>query len=774
MAPDRPFDFVVLTFPDARAAKVASEGPLWRDLKGRFPSVTFLATTDPYGCRVGSGGGTLAALAEVMDWQEKELKEDPADYLSSKILILHAGGQSSRCPTQMCFGKAWTTFPTTQGLLTPIHIWLDFMSQHFSQLSAGSIAVIAADTMLRIPSGATKNPLLSFDLDSVVVLTVPAPLTTAKNHGVFVLDGNAVVAPGNPVACQRILQKPSLESLTEITQGAPAWIDTGVLVFQPGAANALRKLVQMPVMYGCTRTGLDHLYRDSMSTEEITTFCVKHALSVDLYTHILMALKVTGDPLDRTAYGKKFAKLTEDVADSLHGTLSALKVQLWVEPEGQFLHLGTTTELMEFYNSRSLNVKTEDLTVMQRFAKDIELQSRQHVIASSALEFPPRCSPDSVVYHCNFQTQKNINIGDKSLVEFCNVTTSHIDIGQNCWVSGLRGEGDSAVQIPDGLLVQELALSRETRVYMVLGCHDPIKEASHLYGRPWEDVENQLGWNTADIWGDINASCQSLWNAKIHPIFRADEGFAFTKLFAWLSLLDTGEVVGNDSLKEWIRRPRISLSEIREQADASLEFAFREVLISMDIPNARRKLRDNIFNQLDLIELNDMSQLQSYWTRIYDSLLEWVSNRMFDIAGAIAMRFATLLLTWESQSDKKIMKQVPKDLNTDCLLLRNLFGQVLCEKLRMILNCVNAYMTGLTFEECFNIDFQALSDTFVGISTTCTRVCVGSTSIKTQNSVKTSVIVDRWVVATSPARIDLAGGWSDTPPICFEYGSTGK
>jgi fucokinase len=30
--------------------------------------------------------------------------------------------------------------------------------------------------------------------------------------------------------------------------------------------------------------------------------------------------------------------------------------------------------------------------------------------------------------------------------------------------------------------------------------------------------------------------------------------------------------------------------------------------------------------------------------------------------------------------------------------------------------------------------------------------------------------VDTWVTATSPARIDLAGGWTDTPPICCQLG----
>lgn len=32
------------------------------------------------------------------------------------------------------------------------------------------------------------------------------------------------------------------------------------------------------------------------------------------------------------------------------------------------------------------------------------------------------------------------------------------------------------------------------------------------------------------------------------------------------------------------------------------------------------------------------------------------------------------------------------------------------------------------------------------------------------------VSIGTWVEARSPVRIDLAGGWTDTPPICYEAG----
>ena len=35
---------------------------------------------------------------------------------------------------------------------------------------------------------------------------------------------------------------------------------------------------------------------------------------------------------------------------------------------------------------------------------------------------------------------------------------------------------------------------------------------------------------------------------------------------------------------------------------------------------------------------------------------------------------------------------------------------------------------------------------------------------------KNSIQIGQWVKATAPARIDLSGAWTDTPPICFDFG----
>eukprot|EP00957_Ditylum_brightwellii_P022549 1701179-Ditylum_brightwellii.AAC.1 len=88
-----------------------------------------LSTSDPFDARMGSGGGTIAALDYADEMWEKEWKKRSAGSGGKKrvkkdaakheeegpqppsVLVVHAGGESSRCPTQMTLGKAWTSLP---------------------------------------------------------------------------------------------------------------------------------------------------------------------------------------------------------------------------------------------------------------------------------------------------------------------------------------------------------------------------------------------------------------------------------------------------------------------------------------------------------------------------------------------------------------------------------------------------------------------------------------------------------------------------------------
>ena len=53
-----------------------------------------------------------------------------------------------------------------------------------------------------------------------------------------------------------------------------------------------------------------------------------------------------------------------------------------------------------------------------------------------------------------------------------------------------------------------------------------------------------------------------------------------------------------------------------------------------------------------------------------------------------------------------------------------------------------------------------------------TEVCITSSSNISFEKVRDPTPKDKWVIASAPGRIDIAGGWSDTPPICYEHGGS--
>jgi len=62
-----------------------------------------LCVADPAGRRIGSGGGTLNAVNCLLQKYNKEVLQ------TSKIAIIHSGGDSQRAPLHTVCGKAWAS-----------------------------------------------------------------------------------------------------------------------------------------------------------------------------------------------------------------------------------------------------------------------------------------------------------------------------------------------------------------------------------------------------------------------------------------------------------------------------------------------------------------------------------------------------------------------------------------------------------------------------------------------------------------------------------------
>ena len=202
------------------------------NLVGCFHDVTglsrdeYFCTNDPVGHKLGSGGGTTWLLQQAEEWLQGE-----------RCIILHAGGQSRRLPSYAPSGKILTPLPVfrwergqrlSQTLLDlQLPLYERMMEQAPRRLTtmivSGDVYIRAAERIGQIP-----------DAD-VVCYGLWLDASIAKDHGVFVSDRRT------PNVLKQMLQKPSVERLSELLKDHFYLTDIGIWLLSDRAVELLKK-----------------------------------------------------------------------------------------------------------------------------------------------------------------------------------------------------------------------------------------------------------------------------------------------------------------------------------------------------------------------------------------------------------------------------------------------------------------------------------------------------------------------------------------------------
>ncbi|MBR2151387.1 MAG: bifunctional fucokinase/L-fucose-1-P-guanylyltransferase [Prevotella sp.] len=186
----------------------------------------FFCTNDPVGHKLGSGGGTTWLLQQAKDWLGGE-----------RCIILHAGGQSRRLPAYAPSGK----------ILTPIPVFRWERGQHLSQTLLDlqlplyermmeqaprrlTTMIVSGDVYIRAAGRIGPIP----DAD-VVCFGLWLDASIARNHGVFVSDRRS------PNVLKMMLQKPSVECLTDLQREHFYLTDIGIWMLSDRAVQLLMK-----------------------------------------------------------------------------------------------------------------------------------------------------------------------------------------------------------------------------------------------------------------------------------------------------------------------------------------------------------------------------------------------------------------------------------------------------------------------------------------------------------------------------------------------------
>lgn len=802
---DSPFHVIVVTSPDARSAEAALKGPLKRD---NLPtcineSTNLISTSDPFDTRLGSGGGTLAAIEEADSFLRLQ-----SDCSNGSILIVHAGGQSSRCPTQMTLGKAWTDLPLLNetDISNPTYILIESLSCLLKNLPCGSIVVAASDVILDLP---TDTPI-SFEYvssDKVLGLAVPAPLSTAKNHGVFSISQACDTAENKKYAIsdvEKFLQKPSIPVMTSC-QGCTfihnsqemAWIDTGVVIFLPKAADALRELMVNDLSQ-YTKSGL----QQRMDIQKGISVGSIVGSKLELYTHLLLAIPTKGMKdmqseeirLQRYLSNESNSDLCSKTLDKIFRKLSVLELQVCTLLDGSFIHLGTTKELMKFMIEGAMEHQTKGSGSL------VKLATRRHTFMSGVYA-EKCCVIMNSVIDSSYSQELPSFIGNGSIVEHCYIDNSTIQVGSSCVVSCLRGWWHDAVQIPSNTIFQMLPLTEKDEtnfeyVFMYLGANDNVKEHAMCYGIPFEKFLDEIGIRYDELWSDDDTQ-RHLWNARIHPVISVpNSGFIDWKPLIWINnYLRKGQECLNDetvqsSLISWRRMRRLSLSEIQKTADASCEFLYRSTLRSIHVS---RKLSCAVTSIRDVLLSREHKEVKLEF--LVDLLTNWKNQQLPEIFSATMHMFLEVVASSIKDAAYDIASRTLMILSSLCLEVSDNFptGRPLAAEYNEefipyldSLKTINesplkdCEMIVKLVEKAFQRALHISDPTLV---TACSRYLEEAAFALTARCVISSIPqidldytnfmpIGTWVVSSAPARVDLSGGWSDTPPVSYEFGGT--
>ena len=208
----------------------------------------YFCTCDPVGHRLGSGGGTAWLLQEAYSKESGNQEINSEDLQSSgqklsleswlskeKRILIHAGGQSKRLPSYAVSGKVLMPLPVfrwergqrlSQDLLSvQLPLYEKMMAMAPDNIHT---MVVSGDVLIR-----ATQPLQPIPGTDVVCYGLWLDASVAKNHGVFVSSRQT------PSVLKQMLQKPSVQTLTELQKDHYYLTDIGVWLLSDKAVKLL-------------------------------------------------------------------------------------------------------------------------------------------------------------------------------------------------------------------------------------------------------------------------------------------------------------------------------------------------------------------------------------------------------------------------------------------------------------------------------------------------------------------------------------------------------
>jgi fucokinase len=726
-----PWDYLIVTASNSRQAEAYREQIALRESLGLIQGVNKILTIpDPGGRRIGSGGSTILCLLQILNL---ELKTKPGIRARTKaevwagifrdlrILIVHAGGDSRRLPPYGPCGKIFVPLPGDSGgaagtalfdRLIPTYLRLPRPSK-----GGGQVVVGSGDVLLDFDAASVV-----FEEDGITGVGALVPPELAANHGVYCREDQ-----GGQV--RRFLQKPSLQRQSNsgaISALGRVILDIGILNISPAAAVRLLRLCGVggrnlkgrglrwsgPIVESIESEGLD-LYRE-----------VCCALGRDVrWEGYVEEVRESGSPLGARALR------------ALYRGLSGTPFRVHVVPRFRFLHFGTLRELIE--SGRDL----------------------------ARPEGPNPANEACLVV--NSRTRGGAVAGKDAWIEGCRVEAPLTLAGHNV-VVGL--DITSPLALPPGAALDVLeGRGRDgrkgwfVRVYSTEDVfHRPLDKGARLGRRPLPEWLGAVGALMGDAWpAGIPAGERYVWNGRFFPIVYDESGWR-----RWLWLMEPGQATSGQR-DEWRSADRYSFEEMAVGADLG-SFHLRRVAIRRELvlENMARSfgpesslsaaefaylIRDAPAGErADWLAAIIRESAAGYRdAQLHKGLESLELSRLLHTAGSIILDMA----------GKKPGGSPEGALNPVFRAIREKTTAVDRNALKeMGAPLPRGARPDRWAEDMKEAAFRHLGGTIVRRE--------GRTPLPPRNALRADEIV--W--GRAPARLDLGGGWTDTPPYSLERG----
>ena len=516
------WDYVILTASNEDQAKSFEEQIDFRLKQGLLPKqTTYAVLPDPDGKRVGSGGATFNVMKYIRE------QSGTADCFKDKrILVIHSGGDSKRVPQYSACGKLFSPVPRElpdgrrSTLFDEFIIGMSGMPSRFKE----GMLILSGDVLLLF------NPLqIDFQFNGAAAISIKEHVETGKNHGVFLGDESGYV--------RQFLHKMSVEKLTEVgavNAHGNVDIDTGAIMLDHNLLNALFGLIS-------TDGELDPVKFDQFVNEKAR---------ISFYGDFLypLASEATLEQYLKEKPEGSFCEELEECRKILWETLNPFSLKLLCLSPAQFIHFGTTREL--------LHLVTEGV-------EDYEFLNWKSQV------FGVEGNGGDCAYS-NSYIQEGAKVSAKSYIED-SYLYGETHIAEKCVISGVTLKNKT---VPAGVTLHGLKLRNGKFVVRAYGTLDNPKgylaDDAPVLNTTMKQLTTLLELSEEELWG---AEEPYMWFAKLYPVCDSIED-AVSEALKLVEVLAGREKVSEN----YKNSERMSLYESFNSADTTQMLAWQENL----------------------------------------------------------------------------------------------------------------------------------------------------------------------------------------------------